>query len=141
MQDMGMRAIKVALLGIAAVGLLTGCGPATATVSGEVLVDGVPMPSGIISFVPAEGTGQPVTANIQAGRYQAKTLAGKMVVQISQPVVVGKKPQYNGPDAPMMEMTQENLPPRYHSSSELKVELTPGSNTQDWSVKSVKAAS
>ena len=87
--------------------LLTGCGPSTGTISGTVTVSGQPAASGIISFVPADGKGAPVTVEIQSGgKYSAEAVAGAKQVQISIPVVVGKRPEYSGPGAPLIDITK-----------------------------------
>jgi hypothetical protein len=109
-----------------------GGGPASATVSGEVKVDGVPVASGVISYVPADVTGVPATAEIKDGRYEVRTTAGNKRVQISVPVVTGKRKAHVGSDAPWVESTAESLPDKYHTRSELTFEVKPGSNTKDW---------
>lgn len=121
----------VILLGF---GLLdaVGCAPRTATVSGMVTLDGRPVETGAILLAPAEGEGSPVTATITAGRYELTTRPGKMRVQISAPVVVEKRKAYEGPDAPLIEVTRERLPARYNTESELAIDLQPGDNTKDW---------
>jgi hypothetical protein len=117
--------------------LLTGCGPST--VSGTVTVSGQPATSGIISFAPADGKSAPVTVEIQSdGKYSAEAATGAKQVQISIPVVVGKRPEYNGPGAPMIDITEESVPAKYNSESELKFDLKPGVNQKDWAVESVK---
>ena len=118
---------------------VTGCGPSTGTVSGTVTVNGQPATSGIISFVPADGKGAPVTVEIQSGgKYSAQSVAGAKQVQISIPVVVGKRPEYNGPGAPMLDITEESIPAKYNSETELTFDLKPGVNQKDWAVVSIK---
>jgi len=128
-----IRQLAFALLPFALAGLLTGCGgPPQYTVSGEVKVNGVPLEKGTISFAPAEGKGHAASAEIQNGHYEVRTTAGKKVVQISAPIVTGKRKAYSGPDAPMMDMTAESLPARYHTKSELTFDVQTGSNSKDW---------
>jgi hypothetical protein len=131
MHSRGWLILTLALSGPA---LLAGCGPTTATVRGEVTVDGQPLEKGVISYVPADSNGVPVTAEVRNGKYELTTAPGKKVVQISAPVVVGKRKEHNGPGAALVEITEESLPPRYNSSTELTFEVRPGSNTKDWSV-------
>jgi hypothetical protein len=57
-------------------------------------------------------------------------------VQISAPVVVGTRKEYDDPAAPTVEITQESLPDRYHTATELTFEALPGQNAKDWSVES-----
>lgn len=116
-----------------------GCGPTTGTVSGTVTVNGQPATGGIISFVPTDGKGAPVTVEIQSGgRYSTEAIAGAKQVQISIPVVIGKRPEYNGPGAPMIEITEESVPAKYNSETELTFELKAGVNQKDWAVEAVK---
>lgn len=122
----------IALLSAAA---LAGCGPAVGTVSGTVSVDGQPLEKGVISFVPADGKGAPITVDIKGGAYRAEAQVGPKHVQISAPVVTGKRKEYEGPDAPLVEITEESLPPKYNSESELTFEVKRGANTQDWKVE------
>ncbi|HEY2412949.1 MAG TPA: hypothetical protein VGI40_11935 [Pirellulaceae bacterium] len=129
--------ISVALLTVIVVAI-GGCGPATGTVSGTVTVDGKPAASGVISFVPAEGAGAPVTVDIQGGAYTAQAVAGSKRVQISVPVVTGQRKEYNGPDAPLVDITEESVPAKYNSETELTFELKRGANTKDWVLEGLK---
>ena len=88
----------------------------------------------MISFVPAEATGTPTTANIEAGKYELTTSTGKKFVQISAPIVVGKRKEYEGPDAPLVEITDERLPAKYNSQTELTFDVAPGRNTKDFTL-------
>jgi hypothetical protein len=130
--------IRGLLIASAAVVLPAGCGPALGVVSGTVTIDGQPVTGGVISFVPAEGSGTPATSNIESGKYEVRTMAGKKFVQISAPHVVGKRKEYEGPDAPLVEITEERLPPKYNSQTELNFEAKAGENKQDWSLQSGK---
>jgi hypothetical protein len=115
-------------------GLLGGCGPATATVSGEVTVNGEAVEAGVISFVPDDGAGAPGTTAIEDGRYELQMAPGKKRVQISHTVVTGKRPAYNGPGAPLIEITEERLPPRFNSHTELTFEAQAGRQTKNWNL-------
>ena len=127
------------VLGVLLIGTLSGCGPATGSVSGNVTIDGQPLDKGVISYSPAEGQSEPVTVEILNGKYATdKMVAGKKFVQISAPKVVGKRKEYEGPDAPLVELTEERLPPKYNSESTLTFEVKPGDNDKDWAVESVR---
>ena len=79
---MRWRTWLMLLLIVAGTGPASGCGPASATVSGAVTVDNKPVERGVISFVPAEGQGAPATANIEHGRYEVRTFAGNKHVPL-----------------------------------------------------------
>ncbi len=131
---MHLRIFPVAFLGLAIVGIFCGCGSGSATVSGEVTVDGKPLEIGIITYVPADSKGDPLTTDIVNGKYELQTVAGNKTVQISAPVVADKRKAFNGADAPWVEVTKESLPENYNSNSELKFEIKPGPNVKDWSL-------
>jgi hypothetical protein len=123
---------------VAGSALITGCGPATGTVSGSVTIDGQPLDKGVISYVPADNQGVPVTANVVGGQYELTALAGKKFVQISAPIVVGQRKEYEGEGAPLVEITDERLPSKYNSQTELTFEIQSGRNAKDWAVESQK---
>jgi hypothetical protein len=52
------------------------------------------------------------------------------------PKVVGTKKIYDTPDSPVMPITVEALPARYNEETELKIDVKPGTNTQDFHLKS-----
>jgi hypothetical protein len=133
---MHWRAFLILLLGAAGAVLPGGCGPASSSVSGEVTVDGQPLGTGVIAYVSAEGTGPPATALVQTGKYELRTTPGNKRVQISWPAVVGQRKAYDGPDAPLLDISEERLPPRYNSGTELTFEVKAGSNTKDWVLQS-----
>ena len=118
--------------------LVLGCGPSTGGVSGTVTVNGQPAKAGIISFVPADANGAPVTGEISDGKYSLQAVVGAKRVQISVPVVIGQRPEYNGPGAPLVEITEESVPAKYNSETELTFDLKPGVNQKDWAVESNK---
>ena len=123
------------LLGMVVAGWLTGCaaeGPAAATVSGEIKLNGVPLERGAITFASADGPGQPVTAEIKDGHYTATTTAGNKKVYFSAPVVVSRKKESSAPNAPVVEITAEGLPERFNAKSEFTLDVQPGSNNKDW---------
>ena len=114
-----------------------GCGEslASATIAGEVQIDGKPMAKGIIAFAPADGKGAPATANVENGKYTVTTTAGPKTVQISSMAVIGQRKDSPAPDAPMVDIVEEVVPDKYNAASELKFEAKPGGNTKDWSVE------
>jgi hypothetical protein len=120
------------LLLLTSLPLLSACGPSTGTVRGTVTIDGEPLTGGVISFVPAEATGTPTTANVETGKYELTTSTGKKFVQISAPIVVGKRKEYEGEGAPLVEITDERLPAKYNSQTELTFDVVPGPSTKDF---------
>src|SRR5262245_49665763 len=55
-------------------------GPKTEKVTGSVKYDGKPVPVGTVSFIPEKG--QPVTADIEDGKYTAAVPSGKFTVTV-----------------------------------------------------------
>jgi hypothetical protein len=134
---MSLRPVCVLVLGCAT-GLFAGCGSGLATVSGEVSVDGKAVEKGVISYVPADGPGEPATANIENGRYELRTSPGNKRVQISVPVVVDRRKDSPAANAQTIEITRETLPERFNSKTELTFEVKSGSNTKDWPLDTKK---
>jgi hypothetical protein len=117
---------------------LAGCGPQTSKIAGTVTMDGKPLEAGVISFVPADSAGEPVTVQVTQGKYEATTTPGPKLVQISAPYVKEQRKEYDAPDAPLVDVTGERLPPKYNSKTELKMDVAAGKVAKDWSVESVR---
>lgn len=113
-----------------------GGGPETATVSGEVTLDGKKLEKGTIQFTPESGTGGSV--DIVDGHYEIRTAPGRNHVQISAQVVTGKQRESNDPGAAEVDIYEEIIPERYNAASELKLDVQSGSNTKDWQLESGK---
>jgi hypothetical protein len=107
----------------------------TAEVSGMVRVDGNPVETGSIMFVPADGIGSTAGGEIKDGKYSVRVPVGKMKVSISSPKLVRMKKLYNTPDSPEMPWNEEALPKRYNEQTELELDVTPGSNKKDWDLQ------
>jgi len=116
--------------------LVPGCGPAAATVTGEVIVDGKPVELGYVIFSPADKNGVSVTSEIKAGKYEIKTVVGKKYVAVSALKVVDKKKESVDPNSPWVDITEEILPERYNVKSELTYDVVAGPNTKDWKLDS-----
>lgn len=111
----------------------SGCSEQRGTVSGQVTLNGQPLDKGMIVFNSLDpGSQASASADIVNGRYTLETTAGQKQVQITAPIVTGTRPEYAGPGAPVVEITEERLPARYHSASELTFEIKPGKNDKDW---------
>jgi hypothetical protein len=95
-------AAVVALAGAA--GILSGCGPTTATVSGEITYEGKPVEDGYITFTPADGKGTDAGGPITSGRYRiTKVPPGPKVVK----VIGVKKVNFASTSAEMMQKAAE----------------------------------
>jgi hypothetical protein len=117
--------------------ILAGCGGASmGEVSGTVKVDGEPLKTGAILFVPVDGKTQTAGGTIDGGSYSVKVPVSVMKVSITAPKVVGYKKLYNTPDSPKMPLTAEALPAKYNERTELQLDVKPGTNAKDWELKS-----
>ncbi len=108
--------------------LLLGCSTDSkhGSVTGTVTLDGQPLASGLIRFVPADGRTASADATIETGKFSVVVPVGEKTIWISAPKVVGKRKTYNTPDSPTIDVVQELLPARYNSQTTLKCTVTPG---------------
>src|SRR5258708_1368330 len=118
-----------------------GCGGGHAAMEGTVTLDDTPVDGGVISLFPDKGTakGDVGHAEIVNGKSSLSKgpPPGKYRVEIVWYKKTGK--QVVGSDPPNKEdETIQVIPEKYNKSSELKVELTSGSNTHDYPLKSGK---
>lgn len=131
------RAAWIAVCGLVLVAAL-GCGEGgnTALVTGTVTLDGQPIPTGTMLFVPVDGQSPTAGGEIKDGHYSARVPITVMKISISAPRVVGTKKIYDTPDSPEMPITEEALPARYNEETELRLEVKPGTNQHDFELKS-----
>ena len=122
------------LLTVLGPALLSGCGPASATVSGTVTVDGKPVERGSITYSAADEIPGTATSEITGGAYQIKTVVGKKHVMISALKVIGKRKESDAPDSPIVELTEEILPARFNTETQLTFEVKAGANPKDWNL-------
>jgi hypothetical protein len=97
-----------------------GCGsagPSPVKVTGQVLLDGNPMPDGDIYFQPDDGR-VPVSSKIVEGRYSVQPLPCVYRVLIHQQRDSGKKNMYGKPQM------KSTIPARYNVDTELKATVT-----------------
>ncbi len=130
-----LRSAWTAAVFAAAVGLVVGCSGegASGEVSGTVTYDGKLVEDGAISFFPADGKGATAGSTIKEGKYSAsKVPVGNVKVSISGSKVVGKKKVYDTPNSPEMPITEELLPAKYNTKSELTLEVKRGANEKSW---------
>lgn len=133
---MNCRAVSLILLTMLGPCLLSGCGNPTATVSGEVTLDGKPLEDGIIVYDPSDGKNTAAQGKIEAGKYSVLTVPSSATVKISAQRVVGKRPDSDAPNATLIEIWEEQIPERYNTETELKFEVQVGKNTKDWKITS-----
>jgi hypothetical protein len=110
--------VSIALSGIL-LAIASGCGKATneVQVSGRATVDGVPIPSGAISFVDVGGTAATGGGIIKDGSYSATVLPGEKIVLVLGQKLVGQEPEYEGvPDSPMRDKYEVITPPAYDAA-------------------------
>jgi len=118
--------------------LFVGCGGASGTpVEGAVSVDGAPVETGSITFIP-QGEGKKGGALITDGKYSVPAKvglqAGLYKVQINWRKKTGK--MIVSQDTGEKEaQTKEGLPAKFNSKTELTAELKSGSNTVDFALK------
>ena len=108
------------------------------TVSGTVTLDSQPLAKGTISFIPIGGATASADAPIVGGKFTAVIPVGEKRVTISSPKVVGKRKAYDTPDSPMVDQTEELLPPTYNRGSQLTLTVKPGKQTSDYDLTSGK---
>jgi len=113
---------------------MAGCGgeAGPTTVSGIVKVDGQPLAKGAISFAPVDGQSTTSGGAITDGAYSVKVPKGMQKVSISAPKVTGTRKLYDTPDSPTMEITEEALPAKFNTATELTLDVTGGSVKKDW---------
>ena len=121
-----------------ALALLAGCDSQSAqgTVEGKVTLDGAPLKSGLIRFVPTDGQTPTADATITDGSFRATVPPGEKRVSISAPKVVGTQKMYNTPDSPTVDKIEELLPARYNANSELVFKVEVGSQSHDFALQS-----
>jgi hypothetical protein len=126
--------------------LLVGCGSSKYSgeerfpLEGSVTLDGQPVDLGSISFTPAgEGKGRASGGVITDGKYavpeEKGANAGKYRVEIHWLKRTGK--QLRDPESgEMYDERREALPEKYHTKSELTVEVPAPENRQNFDLKS-----
>ncbi len=114
---------------------IPGCsrsGPALGEVSGNVTLDGQPLPDAQLSFMPTKGGRTAMAQTDEEGNY---TLIYSMKAyggEVGENLVRVNKSEAPKPEANAVEV----IPARYNEQSELKFEIKPGSNTYDLDLQS-----
>ena len=122
---------------------VAGCGDNT-SVSGRVNLDGEPVRSGSILFLPdQQGRGQGTGGSIKDGEYllegKAAPAVGNYRVEIRSSRKTGRMvpPRYS-PRGKEIEEIEEAVAEKYNDNSTLSFEIKPGVNEKDWDVESRK---
>lgn len=123
------------------IAVLPGCGTRTAdqiTVQGSVTLDGKPLESAIITFLPVDGKGASGGATVTAGQYKTELAPGEKKVSIFAERVVGtQKRDPADPNSATVEVKQQYLPACYNTSTTLKATIpADGGATVDFALKS-----
>jgi len=133
-----MKCIVTWAVAAVATGLLGfGCsqGPATGTITGEITLDGKPLPKGHLEFTPIDGQGQTGGIMIEDGKFSGQVPVAKMRVQIhGQKVVKGAYQAY--PGAPLEDGVVELLPARYHEKSDITLDVKRGKQDVKYDLQS-----
>jgi hypothetical protein len=118
---MSKMGLVVAWFGLLAVAGCGGSAYRVSTVEGTVVVDGVPIDAGMLSFSPLESnTGQAISAEIKAGKYRSdKVPRGKSLVIISAFKDIGEKHVEFGITYPKL---KNMIPEKYAAGIELNVD-------------------
>ncbi|MGE3778815.1 MAG: hypothetical protein AB7F89_16645, partial [Pirellulaceae bacterium] len=119
--------------------LITGCANSGTSVQGEVTVNGQPLESGEILFVPVdkgESEGAPISGGQYALANSQRLTPGEYQVQIRSFKGTGKKRwdgmgEENNPNKTMVEDMVQFIPEKYNNTSQLTVTLRAGSNDFD----------
>ncbi|HEV3142386.1 MAG TPA: hypothetical protein VGZ47_00715 [Gemmataceae bacterium] len=125
--------------GIVFLALFVGAGCNSSTkgrIHGKVTLDGQPVANGSIAFIPTDGKSPTAGAVIKDGIYTAEVPLGAMRVEIHYPKAVGKRKLYDMPDSPTVDITEEQLPPKYNVQSQLTETITAKSSEINFDLQS-----
>ena len=127
---------------------IVGCGGSgveRAEVAGTVTVDGAPLPMGEIRFLPMAGTNGPMwSAEIKDGRYTTEGTKGTPVGDLRVEINGFRVPTWYKPPPGLttepedMPPTEQYLPAKCNSQSELKLTIPSGSGRveKNWELQS-----
>ena len=120
--------------------VLAGCGKTSdkGTVTGNVTLDGQPIKTGLIRFMPVDGKTTTADSVITDGKFNASVPPGDKKVLISAQKVTGQRRVYETPDSPMTDVVQEQVPVRYNAQTTLTYSVTAGSQQKDFELTSGK---
>lgn len=123
--------------------LASGCGGGYAAVQGTVTLDGAPVDTGYLTFVPTDAAlGPSGRASIANGRYamdaSGQLKPGAYRVEIYAQRKTGKKIRAGSPAPPgtMIDEEVEAIPAKYNTQTTLTREAKAGGNTFDFDLSS-----
>jgi len=119
--------------------LVVGCSSAEnerGAISGIVVLDGTPLESGTIALALVDSDYPIASAEIVAGKYELEAPLEAYKVVISSPQVVKEVSVYNQPGGPTRAITEETLPDKYNTKSELRIDVTPGKMERNFDLSS-----
>ena len=123
------RRLSTALASLAACAALAiGCAKEsdTGVVTGTVTLDGAPLKTGQIRFVPVDGQSPTAGAVITDGKYTATVSLGEKSVEISSPQEGPARRMYDpAPQSAQANSGGDLVPARYNAHSELKIDVRP----------------
>ena len=113
-----------------------GCGQQAkkGAVSGKVTLDGQPLATGLIRFMPSDGGTATADGQIKDGEFNVSVPPGEKRISISAQKVVGKKPSQM-PGSPMVDVTEEIVPARFNAQTTLTHTVTLGLQQKDFELK------
>ena len=115
-----------------------GCGNrGLVEVQGNITLDGMPLPGGVIAFEPADANGATAGGQIREGKYKltgkAAVPPGEKIARITGVFKTGRQIEV-GPPAPPGTMADEvkhiAIPANYNQSSTLRCEVVAGAMNQ-----------
>jgi hypothetical protein len=132
------------MMGLSCAVVLAGCGNAGnhAKIHGNVKLDGKPLSTGSIRFIPMSGTAGAITGgDIKDGRYEIGLAKGPAIgrnrveVQAMRPTGKRMHNQMLPPDQ-TAEVFESAVAPRFNAESTLEAVVQPGDNSADFEVES-----
>jgi hypothetical protein len=108
------------------------------TVHGAVTLNGEPLKTGIIRFVPVDGQSATADGPITDGEFNVEVPPGEKRVEISAPKVVGQTKMIETSQSPAVDIVEELLPARYNVQSELRITVSPGTQEEVFELRSAR---
>lgn len=121
------------------IAVLVGCSSRNdngVTVRGNVTLDGKPLESGIITFLPIDGKGRSASATIVDGKYVTLVAPGEKKVSILAEHVIGTmKRDLTDPKSATFEHKEQYLPVCYNTATTLKATISTRDSDADFALR------